>query len=146
MANYEEVKTFEDIDYEFKEILEEIITDMDDDNLLSFWNEYCDSYGCYEDRIYYYEELDDLCYGMSATEVLDKFSDLNGCTYWKDGIYGAEALDYVSEGVDVDDIVDYIFRNEDDFGNVEIEEAIEEYHEAQEKLEEEGEEEDDDEE
>lgn len=126
--------------------LEEMLDNMSDGELFEIHNEWCEEMHYYDDRIEYYECLDELCCDMKPTEIIEKFGDLQNCTsdYIKFTIYGAEEAD-VSD-VDTRAIAEYCIDNEEDFYNTDIELFLDDLNDKLEELEEEYEEEEEEEE
>lgn len=108
----------------FESVLEsrltELIEGMGVDEQYEIYKEYCMNTSNYDDEPFVCDEstLDDLCYGMRPSEIVERYGDIDfSWDYFIDGIYGVEewcGIDYVS------DVVDYIMRNEDNLMNNEI--------------------------
>lgn len=122
---------------ELWEMIRDTLEEMSSNDLMYIWNEYCDNNRYYDDKIYYYEEIDEFYYDMKPTEIIEKFGELGNCEYWKDGIYGAEALDMIEDGIDFDDLAQYIADNEDSMGYNDLQDTIDEWYEQNEEEEEE---------
>lgn len=89
-------------------------------------NEYS-SWEDYDAYIEYVENLDDHCYGMSAIEIIDRFSDIDTSrTFWKDGCYGIDSFDDPDDYIDWDCVADWIIENNNDFDNEDIREWLDE--------------------
>lgn len=95
-------------------------------NELDSWNGFADGFRCYP-----MDELDDLFYGCSLTEFLDKLTgDFNiRDNYFVDTIYGLESTDYVEdvyrdnvrESYLLEEIIDesdHIYINDSDFEEI----------------------------
>lgn len=134
-AMYEE-KRNEIIEKYYDEI-EATLDIMNDDDLFSVHNEWCEAMGYYDDRIEYYESLDELCCGMKPTEIIEKFGDLQNCSsdYIKFTIYGTEEAD--PSDVDTRAIAEYCVDNEDYFYNDDIENLLDDMADELNELEEE---------
>lgn len=120
---------------EFEQRIEDEINDMPLDNQCWLWNEYCNNNCYYDDTVYTDMEFDELCYGLTPTEIIEKYGE-NSCvpSYYQFTMYGMEEW----EGIDyVNDVVDYILDNEDDLDNIDIECLLDEYREELDALEEE---------
>ena len=109
------------------ERVKEIINNMSESDMIYIHNEYCEARNYYDDRIEYYDSIDELCYGMKPTEIIEKFGDLynSNSEYIKFTIYGAESADWTD--VMVDDIAEYCIDSEESFYNDDIQEVIDEY-------------------
>lgn len=107
-----------------REMLEDVIYDMSNDDLLYLYNEYCDYTNCYEDRLYFMEDFNEVCEGMTPYDVVlsvqlgdfrtnDRYFLINGYGNFK-------SFDNVAEVIVTDDIIDYIIDNEVTFENDDI--------------------------
>ena len=94
-----------------KEELEE----LDDEEVVDLWNDYCENYNMFEDRIYHMNELDDLLGRMWPSDLLGTidFNRFNeGDDYFIYNGYGyIESIDNPYEYIDVEALVEYL--NED---------------------------------
>lgn len=100
------------------EQVKDCIESMSESNMIWLHNEYCERESYYDDRIYEYYELNEICNGMTPIEIIEKFGDLTYCNYFKYGVYGAESADW--NDVFVDDIAEYCVDEQEDFGDSEI--------------------------
>ena len=50
----------------------EVLKGMEDGDLISVWNEYCDKCNMFDDRIYYMEELDEIFSGQDVSYILNR--------------------------------------------------------------------------
>lgn len=102
--------------------------EIEENDLVYIWNEYCDKNKNFDDRIFQMGELDDYVGKGYATEILDRFSDDFSIRddYFVETIYGIESFNVVDEYIYFDDLVEYIVRNEEDFGMDRIREIFEE--------------------
>lgn len=112
----------------------EILEDMNDDDLLSIWNEYASENGY--NNIYNMEEFDDICEDMTATEIACKciYGEFNpNHDYFKfNGYENFESSDYLTDLIYIDDLADYIVRNEETFDNDDLQEYFDELEEDEE--------------
>jgi uncharacterized protein with von Willebrand factor type A (vWA) domain len=120
---------FENNEDEFNELIEE----------LDAWNGYLG-----DDRYYNMDELDDLLYGKTPSEVIDMVtSDFNRCdNYVKFTIYGMESTDCKDYSDYLDDnFIDEIIDNANhlDYIPDEVQELLDELEEAENEDEEEAE-------
>lgn len=125
----------------------EVLKGMDDNAIISIWNEYCDKCNMYDDRVYYMEELDDIFYGQDVTYILnraffghDQWSEEsafnpNRAYFTFNGYGNLISLDWVSyneyadsfgDCIDIDALVDYIVENNDSLYNDEIQNVLDE--------------------
>ena len=111
-----------------EERLQNIIDNMEDAELISAWNERCDSYSYYEDHIYYMSEIDELFYDVKVSEFLSNLADdfRVGDDYFKDGVWGIESFDDIYDVINDDDLIEYIINEDDDLGNDDIREILDE--------------------
>ena len=122
-----------------EERLQNIIDNMEDAELISAWNERCDSYSYDEDHIYYMSEIDELFYDVKVSEFLSNLADdfRVGDDYFKDGVWGIESFDDIYDVINDDDLIEYIINEGDDLGNDDIREILDEEDEEEEEEEEE---------
>ena len=120
-------------EYMYEKLIE-ILAEMNDD-IVPVWNEYCDNIGYYDDRIEYMDSLDDLMCEKTATEILndiDRDFDIRD-DYFRFTIYGMESFSDPYDVVDVDDLADYIIKNEETLYSDELVEFFEEVEEQEER-------------
>lgn len=117
-----------------EERLQNIIDNMEDDELISAWNERCDSYSYDDDHIYYMYEIDELFHDVKVSEFLSNLADdfRVGDAYFKDGVFGIESFDDIYDVIDDDDLIEYIINEDEDFGNDDIREILDEEEEDEE--------------
>ena len=111
---------------EARKEITEIIDEMGIDEQYYLFCEYCEECNMYDDRPEMTSEIDDLLCGMKASEILEKYGDLNtNCDYCNYEGYGNiqewTGIDYVS------DVVDGIIRREESFENDDIQEVLDRY-------------------
>lgn len=91
------------------------LNDLENEDLIGLWNEYCD----YTDsnRVYCMYEFDDV---VSAVHKGFESPEFNFEDYYftcdSDG-YDLRSSDYVSDLIDIDELVDYICENNDSLGD-----------------------------
>lgn len=93
-----------------QEAIGECYDNLSDDDKVYLWNYYCEKNRYDDDHIYSMSEFDDLCCGLSPTEVLNKVSeDFNTCHEWfKDDIYGCDSSDDPADFIDDLDLVQWL--------------------------------------
>ena len=110
----------------------EALENMEDDNILWIWNDYCDDNGYSEYRLYPMFELDDLFCDCKVSDFLNAI-DTDGFSlnddYFHDSIYGLQSTSDIYSIVDIDDLAQYITDTENTFDQYELEEIFEEYEE-----------------
>ena len=130
------------------EVLKDIFRNMDDDDIVSVWNEYCYNTDNYDDEILSWERLEEY---MQEGCKDDPFYWINRFYYGSDD-YGNEgganpnrnyysfngygnlnSFDYIYNQytdtfnhMDIDDLIDYIIENNEDFCNSDISDFLEE--------------------
>ena len=115
-----------------EERIKEIIEEMSTEDKIALWNEYCDSVNKFDDRIYSMEEFDEIMNGREPWDIVRTcyFGDFNPTHeyFWFNGYANLES-DYDIDGEKspfyIDELIDYIVENEEDFGNDEIAEVLE---------------------
>ena len=118
-------------DAEKRDIVENAVDNLSECELLGIWNDYCDDNNYDDDRVYYVDELDELCYSMKPTEIISRYGDLDGFEYFTDGVY-TEGSNDLLDLIDYGSLIDYIIDNEEDFDNSDIADALEEIEEEEE--------------
>lgn len=121
-----------------REKLYDILNEMNDDDIVLVWNEYCYNTNYYDDNIEYMDFLDDFFCDMSATEILEHIDRdfYVRDKYFFSNIYGYESFNDPYEVVDVDALADYILGNEETLGSDELVEFFEEVEEQNDRYEE----------
>lgn len=121
-----------------REKLYDILNDMNDDDIVSVWNEYCENSSYFDDVIEYMDYLDDFFCDMGATEILEHIDrDFSVRDYYfRSTIYGFESFRDPYEVVDVGALADYILDNEETLGSDELVEFFEEVEEQNDRYEE----------
>lgn len=125
-------------DKELEEELEDTIKfDLDNDELVWLWNDYCDENNYNDYRVYLTEELDELCFDMKPTDIIHTYGECDGYDYYTEDIgSGIHCSNEVIDLIEVDELVDYIVGNyETNRDCTVIDTALEEYREALEELE-----------
>lgn len=110
-----------------KEELKAILENLEDSELVRIWNEYSDC----DDQIFSMDEFDEIFNGYTPWEIArtcyysGKFCPANDY-FWFNGYGNAESSDYPSDRIYIDDLADYILKNNEDFNNEEIAEFLSE--------------------
>lgn len=111
------------------EAIKEFIEELNSDDIVYLWNEYCDKVNYYDDRIYYMYEFDDLFYGKTPLDILDSVSSdfSSNDDYFQFNGYGyAKSFDYPEDRIEVDEVVDFIIENDDSLENDDIRDILDE--------------------
>lgn len=98
------------------------INNLDEGSKVSLWNDYCEANGYYGDRIEY-NDIDELCYGLKPSEVLDRIDKNDYSQSDKycavDGWDEYVSFDYVDDDnspFDLSALAQWIYDNEDACG------------------------------
>lgn len=115
-----------------KEEIKEILEDMDESELLRIWNEFTQY-----DTIYTSEEFDEICNGMTPTEIAMKsfYGDFNpNHNFWTfNGYENFKSSDYLTDLIYLDDLADDICDNYNTYDSDELEEYFESLEENEEE-------------
>lgn len=113
-----------------KELITTALENMDTIDLISVHNEYLDNVNGYDDRIYSMDEFNEQFEGMDAERIANcvHFGEyIPHAEYFKfDGYGNIQSLYYyqVTEHIYIDEIADYILKNNDDLYNADIRSAL----------------------
>lgn len=121
-----------------EERINEVLEEMDNDMLVTVWNEFCEADSRYDDIIECMENLDDYLYGLKPSEILDRVdSDFSTSDdYFSESGWGEiESFDNPRDHIDLDEVAEYCAKNEDDLYNDDIKNCIEEFNEECEEAE-----------
>ena len=129
-----------------------VIEEMEDNDIVNLWNEYVWEVGNYDDEIFDYDRLEELIENSSESGMYwanrfffgsDQFDEKGSANpnrnfFVFDGYGNIESFDYVYNkyakemgrgdgfyNVDVEDLINYILENEEDFGYSEIKDILE---------------------
>lgn len=100
------------------------INDMRDSDIASIWNDYCDSVGYGDDRVYCMDELDDLLDGMKPIDIL--LLGVNSSIFWSDdyfrfdGYGNIETISNLSYELEIKVVAEYCLDENECFGYSEI--------------------------
>lgn len=123
-----------------KKQLVDFINEMDESELISLHNEYGDSVNHWDDRIYSMWDFDEIMSGTEPFEVARMcfYGDFNpNDDYFHFNGYGnLESLDgyELTDHIYIDDIADYIIRNDDELYNDDIRTILDEFNEVNEEV------------
>lgn len=116
-----------------REDVEDTVNNMEDNELLEVWNRFCDNNSWDDDKIYYIEEFNDMYSCEDPLEIARMVQgsgfDANDY-YFKQSCYGdLTSDDYVSGLIDdLDALIDYIIKHDDDLGSSDIREVLDGTH------------------
>lgn len=112
-----------------REDVEDTIEDMDDNDLLTVWNLYCEAVSWDDDVVHYIDEFNDMySYGdpldIARMVVGTGFSPND--YYFKSDYYGdLTSDDCVAELInDIDSLINYVIEHDEDFGNSDLRDAL----------------------
>lgn len=107
-----------------KEKVRELLEDMYENDLLKIWNEFSQY-----DTIFTSEEFDEICGGMTPTEIAMKsfYGDFNpNHDFWTfNGYENFKSSDFLVDLIYLDDLVDDICDNYNTYDNYKLEEYFE---------------------
>lgn len=110
------------------EEVKEYLENLDDSDLKTLWNNYCDKES-YDDHIYDMEEFDEIASGMTPSKIARHiyYGDFcpNSDYFMFDGLANFKS-GYADELVDYDGLAQYIYDNEDYLNDSDLEEFCEE--------------------
>ena len=112
-----------------REDVEDTINDMDDNDLLTVWNLYCEAVSWDDDVVHYIDEFNDM---YSYEDPLDIARMVVGTGfspndyYFKSDCYGdLTSDDCVAELInDIDSLINYVIEHDEDFGNSDSRDAL----------------------
>jgi len=139
LKNQEVKKTMEKLYNEIRKLFAQ----MDDNEIISIWNEYCEATQHYDDRIMDAYELEDIFYGVDPLELVNRFfygSDVyneesganpNRNYFTLNGYGNIVSFDYIYNEysdkfyyIDTDELTYYIIEKNEDFCNDDIRELL----------------------
>jgi hypothetical protein len=130
-----------------------IFKEMDDDEIVSIWNEYCYETNNYDDEILDYDRMEELIENSNESGLYwinrffygsDDYSSEGSANpnrnYFSFNGYGnIESFDYIYNSysgefnhIDIDALIDYIIENNESFSNDDIQEILDESEESEE--------------
>lgn len=102
--------------------LEEYINNLSNDEKMMMWNEYCDMVNAGDNYIYSMDGFDELMNDTDPWEIARAafFGDFNPTReYWRFNAYGnLESSDYPEDWMYIDEMIDYIIDNNEDFRDI----------------------------
>lgn len=116
-----------------REDVEDTVNNMEDKELLEVWNRFCYNNSWDEDKIYYIEEFDDMFCSEAPLEIARMVQGSGFSAndyYFKQSCYGdLTSDDYVTDLIDdLDALIDYIIKHDDDLGSSDIREVLDGTH------------------
>lgn len=99
-------------DLSIEEIMDFLVNEIDGDELMDLWNEYCDFYEYYDDRVFYNDEdtLQMICDSYMSVAQRITYGNYNySHEYLKlNGYANFESADYVDYLINVDDLAEWL--------------------------------------
>ena len=123
------------------ETIKNWLEDLDDNDLMSVWNEYCQNINDYDNEIftndeYFFNDMFEKPYDIVLKIAYGSY-DYNDNFIKFDGYGNFETFNYVSDVADFDEMAEHIFENESDYSYLD---GLDDYDEEDEEDEEESEE------
>ena len=111
-----------------RELIEELFFCMNDDDFVELWNEYCNYDYMSDETIYYMEQFNELMEHCTPLEILDSVDssfDTYDDYFTRDNYYETfESFNDPVYHVELNELIDDIIDNDDDFGNYDIRELL----------------------
>lgn len=114
------------------EKIKETLDGMGTAELIAVHDNYCDASGNMDDYIYNMDEFDEICAGMTPWKVAraaycsGKFCPAHDY-FWFNGYGNLESDDFTPSIIYIDDIAEYIDRNDNSLYSDDIQEVLDEY-------------------
>ena len=112
------------------ELVKETLDNMSESDLFWLYKEYVCQAQLYDDEIFDMNEFDEIMCASTPTDIAQKIFYGNfrpNDSYFRfDGCANLESIDWLKDGIDLDEIADYIIDNENSLGNNEIQEILDE--------------------
>lgn len=113
-----------------KENILEILQELDDETLLTVWNEYCDEDNMFDDHIYWNDEFNEVFQNRFPEDIAQvicngEFS-INDEYFTFNGYGNLKSSSNVNNLICIEDLVNFILRNNETFNIDELGELLEE--------------------
>ena len=114
-----------------KEVLNNMIENMEIKELLQIHNEYCVNSNHFDDYIYNMDQIDEELEGCTPHRIAcmtyysGKFCPAHSY-FWYNGYGNLESSDYPLDKIYIDDIADYIYQTENSLLNSDIQDILDE--------------------
>lgn len=110
LLNYENVTYDTENDYQFDDLMNEVLDSLDNDDLVSLWNDYCEKNNYMDDHIFSMPELEEYleikgttAYDVIKGGVVDPDCFCYQEDWFIDSIYGLRSSDSPWDLVDLED-------------------------------------------
>lgn len=114
---------------DIREDVEDTIEGMDDNDLLTVWNLYCEAVSWDDDVVHYIDEFNDMYSYEDPLEIARMVVGTGFSPndyYFKSDCYGdLTSDDCVAELInDIDSLINYVIEHDEDFGNSDLRDAL----------------------
>lgn len=113
-----------------KEDILEILQELDDETLRAVWNEYCDEDNMFDDHIYENDEFNEIFQNRSPEDIAQVICNgdfsINDEYFTFDGYGNLESSSNVNNLIYIEDLANFILRNDETFNIDELGELLEE--------------------
>ncbi len=144
-CNVNKIVKVKKVDNMKNEMLRDLFTSFDDSVLITLWNEYCYECNMYDDEIFDNDTLEEMIkcsnedglywinrFFYGSDDYTDNGSANPNRNYFKfDGYGNIVSFDYIYNQfsdtfnhIDIDDVIDYIIENDNDFNYPEIRDIL----------------------
>lgn len=108
----------------------EVLQELDDETLCTIWNEYCEENNMFDDHLYGNGEFNETFQNSDPEHIAQvicygEFS-INDEYFTFDGNGNLKSSDNVNDLICIEDLLDFILRNDETFNIDELEELLEE--------------------
>lgn len=109
--------------------IKKYLENLSDGDLLSLWNEY-KSERCYDGEVYYMEEFNEICeslkpIGLANRIFYGKFNP-NDTYFIFNGYANLESSDYLDDFIDIDELAQHIYDNDDSLDDYDLRDFLDE--------------------
>lgn len=122
------METIEELMKEYKEKIGLNISQKNEDEIICIHNQYCYLTQCYNGCIKRYEDLNDLCYGLTPIEIIEKYGNISFCDYFRYNEFGF-AIEASQYDVDINTIAEYCVNEDFDLYDFHIRDLLDELNE-----------------
>lgn len=109
--------------------IKEYLENLSDSELLSLWNEYRRAH-CYDGDIYDMEEFNEICGNMEPSDLANRIFygrfNPNDIYFIFNGYENLESSDYLDDFIDIDELAQHIYDNDDDLDDYDLRDFLDE--------------------
>lgn len=87
---------------------------LDEAEIITLWNTYCEGIKYYDDMVYSMNVLDDFLYDLTPTEVIKALSYSDFCIndeYFYNTVWGVMSTDDIYDKVDLEELAEWLVDN-----------------------------------